>query len=276
MTLAQIREHVVKRSGRYDLVGTIGGNPDYTTDNGIDAYINEGMQYLCDRLPELCETRYVDGTLSAGAYQIQADYLRQPEMLRMWDASKSIVKPLMKSEAWMVDYYELTLGDADLEQGTPAHWCEVSETPTGSASSGLAAQLGIMNFILSRMAGIEDNSAAFAYGAGGDGLAVSQTTPASMCIEVAEGIAFLDTTPLALQAKYTSGGMPAPTVLPRIDRVVITSASAIQIVTGTEAVAPVAPAVPPGTLLLGKILHSVGEGSIIDLVITDERVWCNK
>lgn len=282
MNLAQIREHVVKRTGRYDLVGVTGGSPDFTADNGIDAFINEAMRYLCDRLPDLCETRYVEGSVAVGEYEIQADYLRAAEMLRMWDADKSLVKPQMKSEAWMVDYYELVLGDSDLEQGTPTHWCEVSETPSASVSVSLTAQLGIMNFILSRMAGIEDDDAAFAYGVAGDGLAVTETGTPSMSVLVAEGIAFLDTTPLALQANYTTAAMAAPTANPRIDKVVITSASAIQVVEGTEGAVPVAPATPADSLSLATIYHRVGETHIdtaddgVNGYITDTRVWSNK
>jgi len=283
MTLAEIREHVVKRSGRYDLVGTTGGLPDFTVDNGIDAYINEAMQYLCDRLPELCETRYVDGTVSAGAYEITVDYLRQAEMLRLWDASKSLVKPLMKSEAWMVDNYAHVLGSADLEQGVPAHWCEVSENAGGSGGMSTSSRLGVLEFIVSRMAGIEDTTAAFAYGVLGDGLVVTQTTGfPTMAVTVAEGIGFVDSVPVALEAVDLTEVMEAPNMYPRIDKVCIGSDSILHVVEGIEAAAPVALATPTGYLLLATIYHRVGETHIhtvddgVNGYLTDARVWCNK
>ena len=281
MTLAEIRELIVKRSGRNDLVGTTGGLPDYTVDAGIDAYINEGMSYLCDRLPELCETRYVEGTVSAGAYEISADYLRRAEMLRLWDASKSLVKPLMKSEAWMVDYYEHVLGSADLEQGTPAHWCEVSENAGGSGGMSTSSRLGVLEFIVSRMAGIEDNSGAYHYGVG-DGLAVTQTVGfPTMAVTVAEGIGFVDSVPAALEAVDLTEVMEAPNMYPRIDKVCIGSDSILHVVEGLEAAIPVALATPAGYLLLATIYHRVGELHIhtvddgVNGYLTDARVWCN-
>ena len=270
----------MKRSGRNDLVGETGGSPDYTVDDGIDAYINEALHYLCDRLPQLCQTRYADGSVSAGAYEIQVEYLRQPAMLRMWDASGSLVKPAMKLEAWMVDYYANILGSADLEQGVPAHWCEVSEDAGGSAGVSTPSRVGVLEFIVSRMAGIEDDSGAFRYGVG-TGFTATETTIPSMAVTVSEGIGFVDSVPMALEAEDTTDEMEAPNMFPRIDKLCIGSDSYLHLVTGDEAAVPVAPDTPAGYLLLWTIYHRVGEVHIntvddgVNGYLIDARVWCN-
>ncbi|MBE3040043.1 MAG: hypothetical protein IMZ62_14695, partial [Chloroflexi bacterium] len=218
-----------------------------------------------------------------GAYEISADYLRQAEMLRMWDASKSLVKPAMKSEAWMVDYYEHVLGSADLEQGTPAHWCEVSETPGGTGGVSTSSRVGVLEFIVSRMAGIEDNTAVFAYGVLGDGFAATETVGfPTMAVTVAEGIGFVDSVPVALEAVDDTEVMEAPNMYPRIDKVCIGPDSYLHVVTGVEQAVPVAPDTPATYLLLATIYHRVGELHIhtvddgVNGYLTNARVWCNK
>jgi hypothetical protein len=74
-------------------------------------------------------------------------------------------------------------------------------------------------------------------------------------------------------AQQTSGTITAPATNPRIDRVVIDSQTGVvSIVAGTEAASPSAPAVTAGKRSVAQIALTVGQTSITDASITDERV----
>ena len=64
----------------------------------------------------------------------------------------------------------------------------------------------------------------------------------------------------------------APTVNPRIDRIVIDPLTLVASrVAGTEAASPVAPAIPVGKLPCAKVSLTVGQTQITNINITDER-----
>lgn len=94
----------------------------------------------------------------------------------------------------------------------------------------------------------------------------------SMTVTVDAGALFIGGT-LTEVAQQTSGTITAPTTNPRIDRVVIDrTTGALQIVTGTEAASPVAPAVPSGTLPIARIALATSTTAITNALITDERI----
>lgn len=71
----------------------------------------------------------------------------------------------------------------------------------------------------------------------------------------------------------STGTIVAPTVDPRIDRTVVDrETGVVSVVTGTEAPSPVAPAVPVKKLPNSQISLIVGQTTIVNQDITDERV----
>lgn len=90
---------------------------------------------------------------------------------------------------------------------------------------------------------------------------------------VADGLAGLATS----QRVPLAGAMAAPLNQPRIDRVVLLGCGALEVVTGTEAVSPVAPELPEEALVLADIVQRVGSTSIraqdegVDSYLVDRR-----
>lgn len=79
---------------------------------------------------------------------------------------------------------------------------------------------------------------------------------------------------LVTQAAQTTGTITAPVTYPRIDRVVIDEITgAVSVVAGTEASSPTAPAIPSGKRPVAQVALSVGQSSIINANITDERCY---
>lgn len=77
---------------------------------------------------------------------------------------------------------------------------------------------------------------------------------------------------LTEQSQQTSGTITAPSVNPRIDRIVIDSnTGAISIITGSEAASPSAPAITAGKLPIAQILLATSTTTITNSLITDER-----
>lgn len=73
-------------------------------------------------------------------------------------------------------------------------------------------------------------------------------------------------------AQQVSSALTAPSVNPRIDRVVIDATTgAASIVTGTEAASPSAPNIPAGKLPCAKVALVVAQTTIQPSDITDER-----
>ncbi|GAB4366893.1 MAG: hypothetical protein Kow00114_25170 [Kiloniellaceae bacterium] len=98
------------------------------------------------------------------------------------------------------------------------------------------------------------------------------SSPAAMTVRLAAGAIFIGGA-LTEVAAQTTGVITAPTVNPRIDRVVIDAATgAAEVVTGSEAPDPDPPAVPAGKLPVARVALSVGMTQITNLNLTDERV----
>jgi hypothetical protein len=99
----------------------------------------------------------------------------------------------------------------------------------------------------------------------------AQDTP-NMTVRVLAG-ALLNGTTLTEVAAQNTGTIGAPVTHPRIDRVVLNPATgAIQVVTGTEAASPVAPAIPADRLPLCRFQLATGTTAISNALIVDERV----
>lgn len=101
-----------------------------------------------------------------------------------------------------------------------------------------------------------------------------EATPPAMSIVVDAGMVWVSNA-LVEQGQQTITGIPAPTVNPRIDRIVIDkNTGAISRVAGTEAASPVAPAIPSNKLPCAQILldNSPVTTAISNALITDERL----
>lgn len=104
-------------------------------------------------------------------------------------------------------------------------------------------------------------------------LAVIQTTPAGMTVEVGTGYAIVDGEAVRVTAATETATITAPVTNPRIDRVTIDNDGNVEVVTGTEAAVPSAPAVPADALSLAQIALTVAMTEIETADITDERVY---
>jgi hypothetical protein len=99
----------------------------------------------------------------------------------------------------------------------------------------------------------------------------AQDTP-NMTVRVLAG-ALLNGTTLTEVAAQNTGTIVAPVTNPRIDRVVLNPATgAIQVVTGTEAASPVAPAIPAERLPICRFQLATSTTAISNALIVDERV----
>jgi hypothetical protein len=99
-----------------------------------------------------------------------------------------------------------------------------------------------------------------------------QSSPAAMTITIDAGALFVSNA-LVIQTAQVSGTITAPVSNPRIDRAVIDGTTAVlSIVTGAEAGSPSPPAIPAGKLPCAQIYLIVGQSSIINANITDERI----
>ena len=98
-----------------------------------------------------------------------------------------------------------------------------------------------------------------------------QSTP-DMTVRVDAGV-ILDGTTLTEVTAQDTGTITAPSGDPRIDRVVIdASTGAVSVITGSEAASPSAPAITSGKLPIAQVSLSVGQSTIQNADITDERV----
>lgn len=98
----------------------------------------------------------------------------------------------------------------------------------------------------------------------------AQTTP-NMTVHVSAG-SILNGVTLTEVAAQNTANIAAPTANPRIDRVVVNALTGtVSVVAGTEAGSPTAPAIPTGNLPVCRVALVVGQTSILDANITDER-----
>ena len=87
-----------------------------------------------------------------------------------------------------------------------------------------------------------------------------------------EAGAIFDGATLTEVAAQDTAVIKAPSVDPRIDRVVIDKATgAVSVVTGTEAASPTPPAVPAGKVPVAQVALVVSQSEIVNADITDER-----
>lgn len=73
-------------------------------------------------------------------------------------------------------------------------------------------------------------------------------------------------------AQQSTATITAPTGNPRIDRVVIDTSGAVSVITGAEAASPTAPNITDGKYPVCQVALSVGQTTITNTNITDERV----
>ncbi len=98
----------------------------------------------------------------------------------------------------------------------------------------------------------------------------AQATP-DMTVALDPGHVF-DGVTLTEIAAQSTGGIAAPTVNARIDRVVVDQLSGVvSVVTGIEAASPMAPAIPAGKAPVAQISLQIGSTAITNDMITDER-----
>lgn len=97
----------------------------------------------------------------------------------------------------------------------------------------------------------------------------AQDTP-DMTVQVAAG-AIQNGRTLTSKAAQNTGTITAPSVNPRIDRVVIDSLGVVSVITGAEAGSPSAPAITPDQVSVAQILLATTDTEIVNSQITDER-----
>lgn len=96
-------------------------------------------------------------------------------------------------------------------------------------------------------------------------------SPAAMNVKVAAG-GLMVSGMLVESAIQTSGTITAPSVNPRIDRVVIDAVTGVaSVITGAEAGVPVAPPIPLGKLPVAQIALATSTIAITNILISDER-----
>lgn len=132
--LETIRTRLIKDSGRHDLVGVSGGEPDYSDDNGADWYINEGIRELDGLLPSPTNERYYSTSIVAGDKSVAVASLRIPKVVFVTNSDGERYSLTYKTERAMREYYEKPY--ADVDQGEPSFfsiaYIENSSTPSSS------------------------------------------------------------------------------------------------------------------------------------------------
>jgi hypothetical protein len=99
-----------------------------------------------------------------------------------------------------------------------------------------------------------------------------QTATPAMTITIDAGALFVSNA-LVVKTAQTSGTITAPASNPRIDRAVIDSSTGVlSIITGAEDGSPSPPAITSGKLPVAQIYLIVGQSTIINANITDERI----
>lgn len=128
MNKLQIRTRCVTETGRYELVGTAAGATDFTTNNGIDEYIEQGQQLVYDMLPDLLSEETWTSTLVIGTYQYAPTRLKVPRRVGIFDTDGN----RMDLEVISMHQMEHELGTdfASSTAGTP-QWAtfDLSTTP---------------------------------------------------------------------------------------------------------------------------------------------------
>ena len=119
MDLRDIREQVIIRSGRNDLVGELStGLPDYAIDAGVDKFIEQGQRFLCDRAPWLCPEAIFVATLESGETSIRVPLLKEVQKVVCTDTSAENAINLSRDTYRVMQEFLLELGAAP-DSGAP-------------------------------------------------------------------------------------------------------------------------------------------------------------
>lgn len=116
MSLLEIRNEFIKKSGRYDL-GTIDGE-----DNGANFYINSGQRMLDRRMANEHLLAKRIGKLEVGQYL--KVFSNAKVIKKVWlinDTTGDIVSLERRTYEQIRDFYLQKLSEMDT--GTPAYWC---------------------------------------------------------------------------------------------------------------------------------------------------------
>ena len=158
----------------------------------------------------------------------------------------------------------------------------VEERPVASAKlnqwdDNIEDALEIAYFLLSHAWG---GGSDVVRGATAGDLQVKATSPVSLDATVEAGYAFIDDTPLKLDALATLSTFSAPTTNPRIDTIQAKlDGWAIEVIVGTESATPSAPSEDTGAIRLASVYLRPGMTSIKDSddatngYIIDERAF---
>lgn len=127
-----VRKQVVERSGRYDLVDMLNdGSPDYTGDNGVDAFILNGMREICRRLPRTFGSRYVSSSVAIGTQSVSLTNMKRIDRVYWKDTDGLRTALELKTPEWIETEYPSvsdviwtgTAPSAATEDlGTPVYW----------------------------------------------------------------------------------------------------------------------------------------------------------
>lgn len=105
-----------------------------------------------------------------------------------------------------------------------------------------------------------------------DAFAPHQQSSPNMTVRLDAGAIFSGAGLLEVAAQST-GTITAPSVNPRIDRVVCNLITgAVSVITGAENVSPVAPAITAGNFPVAQVLLATSTTTITNAIITDERI----
>ena len=133
MTLQELRNRVVKQTGRYDLVGTKTVNsedvPDMSSDNGIDHYINQAVRWLDESVPIKTRMLGCASTLAIDEHTIVVPRLQQVEYVTATDADDALVILTPAEIDWILNKYDTT----EIDSGTPAYWYRTVNNPSISS-----------------------------------------------------------------------------------------------------------------------------------------------
>jgi hypothetical protein len=124
-TLEYIREHVIRNSGMFQLVGQDDDSlPDYETDAGVDKYIRDALWMLLDLNPELVGTTKQSFSLLTGESAVAMPLVRLTSRVEIDGVE-------LERLSW--EYFrDEEVEDAD---GDPGYWC--FETAQASTSPGI-------------------------------------------------------------------------------------------------------------------------------------------
>jgi hypothetical protein len=139
-SLYDMRQYIVERLGRTDLVGLTGGAPDYSVDNGIDDFLDDAIRWLCDTYEFLAERRYVF-TAVAGSFFHTIPRNSLIKRVELCDGAARIQLKPSNIEQLRIDYPEPY---GNIDPGQPYYWArnvhivETDLTPVSDIGDAVA------------------------------------------------------------------------------------------------------------------------------------------